>query len=152
MWRAASLENILMLGKIEDQRRRRMQRIRWLDSITDSMDMNLSKVPEIGASLVAQLVKNPPAMWETWVLSLGWEDPLEKGRASHSSILAWRIPWGCRSIAHGVTKSWTWLSDFSFHQLVGGILLESAPGKSALGQEHLDFRHKCPCHHCTLKS
>ena len=45
------------------------------------------------ASLVAQLIKNPPAMWETWVQSLGWEDPLEKGKATHSSILAWRIPW-----------------------------------------------------------
>ena len=45
------------------------------------------------ASLVAQMVKNLPAMWETWVLALGWEDPLEKGRATHSSILAWRIPW-----------------------------------------------------------
>ena len=44
------------------------------------------------ASLVAQLVKNPPAMQETWVRSLGWEDPLEKGRATHSSILARRIP------------------------------------------------------------
>ena len=44
------------------------------------------------ASLVAQLVKNPPAMWETWVQSLGWEDHLEKGKATHSSILAWRIP------------------------------------------------------------
>ena len=42
---------------------------------------------------MAQLVKNPPAMWETWVRSLGWEDPLEKGRATHSSILAWRVPW-----------------------------------------------------------
>ena len=39
------------------------------------------------------MVQNPPAMWETWVLSLGWEDPLEKGKATHSSILAWRIPW-----------------------------------------------------------
>ena len=46
-----------------------------------------------GFSLVAQLVKNPPAMWETWVQSLGWEDPLEKGTATHSSILAWRISW-----------------------------------------------------------
>ena len=46
-----------------------------------------------GASLVAQLVKNPPAMRETWVCSLGWEDPLEKEKATHSSILAWRIPW-----------------------------------------------------------
>ena len=47
----------------------------------------------IGASLVAQTVKNPPAMRETWVRSLGWKDPLEKGKATHSSILAWRIPW-----------------------------------------------------------
>ena len=44
------------------------------------------------ASLVAQLVKNPPAMWETWVQLLGLEDPLEKGMATHSSILAWRTP------------------------------------------------------------
>ena len=44
-------------------------------------------------SLVAQLVKNPPALQETWVQSLGWEDPLEKQKATHSSILAWRIPW-----------------------------------------------------------
>ena len=43
--------------------------------------------------LVAQLVKNPPAVWETWVQSLGWEDPLEKEKATHFSILAWRIPW-----------------------------------------------------------
>ena len=43
------------------------------------------------ASLVAQLVKNLPAVWETWVESLGWEDPLEKGKGTHSSILAWRI-------------------------------------------------------------
>ena len=40
------------------------------------------------ASLVAQLVKNPPAMWETWVQSLGWEDPLQKGKATHSTIMA----------------------------------------------------------------
>ena len=45
------------------------------------------------ASPVAQLVKNPPAMQEIWVQSLGWEDLLEKGKATHSSILAWRIPW-----------------------------------------------------------
>ena len=45
------------------------------------------------ASVVARLVKNPPAMWETWVQSLGWEDPLKKGKATHFSILAWRIPW-----------------------------------------------------------
>ena len=50
---------------------------------------------------MAQLVKNLTAMWETWVRSLGWEDPLEKGRVTHSSIPAWRIPrttvpWGCK--------------------------------------------------------
>ena len=54
---------------------------------------------------MAQLVKNPPAMWETWVPSLGWEDPLEKFlKATHSSILAWRIPW--------TAKSQTRLSEF----------------------------------------
>ena len=45
------------------------------------------------ASLMAKLVKNPPVMWETWVWSLGWEDPLEKRKATHSIILDWRIPW-----------------------------------------------------------
>ena len=42
---------------------------------------------------MAQLVKNSPAMWEIWVQSLGWEDPLEEGMATHSNILTWRIPW-----------------------------------------------------------
>ena len=42
---------------------------------------------------MAQVAKNPPAVRETWVQSLGWEDPLEKGKAAHSTILAWRIPW-----------------------------------------------------------
>ena len=50
------------------------------------------------ASLVAQLVKNTPTMWMTWIRSLGWEDPLEKGKATHSSILAERIPWSIKSI------------------------------------------------------
>ena len=59
------------------------------------------------ASLVAQLIKNPLAMQETWVQFLGWEDPLEKGKATHSSILAWRIPW--------TIKSWTRLTDFHFY-------------------------------------
>ena len=58
--------------------------------------------------LVAQTVKNLAAVWETWVRSLGWEDPLEEDMATHSSILAWRIPtdggaW--RATVHGVTKS-----------------------------------------------
>ena len=56
------------------------------------------------ASLVAQLVKNLPAMWETWVQSLGWEEPLEMGKATYSSILAWRILWiqsmGSKRVRH----------------------------------------------------
>ena len=62
------------------------------------------------AFLVVQTVKNPPIMWETWVRSLGWEDPLEEGMVTHSSILAWRIPMdrgAWRATVHGVTKSWT---------------------------------------------
>ena len=58
------------------------------------------------AYLVAQLVKTPPAMWETWIQSLGWEDPLEKGKATHYSILAWRIPWDCKESD---------VTDFHFH-------------------------------------
>ena len=50
------------------------------------------------ASLVAQLVRNSPAMQEAWVRSLGWEDPPEKGKATHSSILAWRSPWTVQSM------------------------------------------------------
>ena len=66
------------------------------------------------AFLVAQMVKKLHAMWEIWVLSLGWEDPLEEGMATHSSMLAWRIPmdggvW--QATVHGVTDSWAQLSD-----------------------------------------
>ena len=66
------------------------------------------------ASLVAQTVKNPLAVQETWVRSLGWEDVLEEDMATHFSILAWRIPmdrgaWW--AMVHGVAKSWTRLSD-----------------------------------------
>ena len=66
------------------------------------------------ASLVAQTVKNPPAVRETWVQSLVWEDLLEKGMATHSSILAWRIPMdraAWQATIHRVAKSQTQLSD-----------------------------------------
>ena len=66
------------------------------------------------ASFMAQMVKNPPAMWEAWVRTLGWEDPLEEGKAPYSSILAWRIPWteepgglqsvGSHRIGHNCTQ------------------------------------------------
>ena len=64
------------------------------------------------------MVKNQPSVWDTWVQSLGWEDPLEEGMATHSSVLAWRIPMdrGARwATIHGVTKSRTWLKPLSTH-------------------------------------
>ena len=66
-------------------------------------------------TLVAQMVKNLPVIQEIWIRSLGWEDPLEKEMATHSSILDWRIPWteepgGLRSMG---SQSWTRLSDFT---------------------------------------
>ena len=65
------------------------------------------------ASLVAQLGKSPPAMWETWVGSLGWEDPLDKGKATHPSILAWRIPWTVLSMGlQRIGQDWV---IFTFH-------------------------------------
>ena len=67
--------------------------------IITSCDKYSTKLPmSIAASLMTQLVKNLPAMWETWVRYLGWEDPLEKGKATHSSILTWRIPWTIQSM------------------------------------------------------
>ena len=75
------------------------------------------KIPE-GASLVAQRLKRLPAMQETWVQTQGWENPLEKGMATHSSILAWRIPWTeerGRPQSMRVTKSWTQLKRPSMH-------------------------------------
>ena len=68
----------------------------------------------VWASLVAQMVKNLPAVQEIWVQSLGWEDPLQNGMATHCSILAWRIPWTEEpggATVYGVPKIWTRLSD-----------------------------------------
>ena len=68
------------------------------------------------ASLVAQMVKNLPSMQENWLWSLGQEDPLEKGMATHSGFLAWKNPMdrgAWRATVHGFAKSWTWLNGFS---------------------------------------
>ena len=84
------------------------------------------------ASLVAQTVKRLPEVRETQVRSLGWEDPLEKEMATHSSILAWKIPWteepgGLQSL--GLQKSRTRLSDFTF--TFSGV--KNLPGKQEAG-------------------
>ena len=94
-------------------------------------------------SPVAQRLKRLPGMRETWIRSLGWEDPLEKEMATHSSTLAWRIPWReepGRLLVHGVAKSRTRLGDFTFtfdypislHKLVGW-LVSGVPGYSLHG-------------------
>ena len=69
-----------------------------------------------GASLVAQTVKRLPAMWETQVQPISWEDPMEKVMATHSNTLAWKILWTEEPgrLVNGVAKSQTWLSDFTF--------------------------------------
>ena len=81
------------------------------------LSTNCENIPKLKYSRLRHLgspggsdSKDLPAMWEMWVRSLGWEDPLEKGIATHSSILAWRIPMdrgAWRATVHGVTKSWT---------------------------------------------
>ena len=91
----------------------------WQKSLSFSMlqkDLKqfLANLIYVWASMVAQTVRNPPVMWETWVQSLGWEDPGEEGMATHSSILAWRIPMdrgAWRATFHGVAKSQTGLSN-----------------------------------------
>ena len=91
------------------------------------------------ASLVAQPVKNPPAMWETWVRSLGWEDALEKGKATHSSILAWRIPGTVWSMgSQRVGHNWATFTFQSFKILeVGetGIKPRSCAQRGGRGDE-----------------
>ena len=98
-------------------------------------------VPCTWASLVAQTVKNPLAMRETWVQSLAWEDPLEKSMATHSSILAWRIPmerWAWWATVHGVAKSWTWLSNCARKHYTKSLICISSfnPYQTALWGEN----------------
>ena len=87
----------------------------WLWGFDEEMNRKATCNLSYEASQVAQMIKNPPAMQETWVRSLGQEDPLEEDLATHSSILAWRIPWteepgGLQSMGW---QSWTRLSDWT---------------------------------------
>ena len=89
------------------------------ESVCNAGDPGLGRFPGKGigyphqyswASLLVQTIKNPPTMWEIWLRSLGWEEPLEEGMATHSSILSWRIPtdrgaW--QATVRGVAKNWT---------------------------------------------
>ena len=77
-------------------------------TVSPAQFIHISIIPPLWASLVAQMVKNPPVMQETWVWTLGWENPLEKGKGTHFSVLAWRSPW----TVHGVANSWTRQSEF----------------------------------------
>ena len=79
-------------------------------------ECNWEVVEHSWASLVTQVVKNMPAIWETWVPSLGWEDHLEKGKATHSSSLAWRVPWTVQSLgSQTVGHYWaTFTGTFTF--------------------------------------
>ena len=101
--------------------------------------------PDLLDSLVAQMVKSLPAMQETWLRSLGWEDPLEKEIATHSSIIAWKIPWteepgrlqptGLQRVGHDcVTSLWSW-----FGQQVS---LSSRLWSSSFFEHFLTFCHK----------
>ena len=91
LWVLDSNDKLLSIFSVAGlcfHRGRRRRTPRW-----SGREINYPKVSCNVPSLVAQLVKTPPAMWETWVWSLGWEDPLEKGKVIHSRILAWKIPW-----------------------------------------------------------
>ena len=105
------------VGKIPWRRKRLPTPVFWprefhgLCSLWSCKELNTTEW--LWASLVAQTVKNLPTIWETWVQSLGWEDLLEKGMATHCSVLAWRISWteesgGLQSMG---SQSWTQLSD-----------------------------------------
>ena len=92
------------------------------------------------ASLVAQQVKDLPAMWETWVWSLGWADPLEKGNATHSSILAWRIPWTVQSMgSQRVRHNWGTFS--SLHFIVPGVTESDLTGWLSIHTDTHSYTH-----------
>ena len=87
--KVSSLKRFLKLANLQLNGLRKKRQ----DENTEVGNENAGTTINLGASLVAQMVKNPPAMQEIWIRFLTWEDSLEKGIATHSSILIWRIPW-----------------------------------------------------------
>ena len=118
-WVWASSRSWWWTGKPGELQSMGQQSWTWLSDWTDQTMMSYHTGYQWAikqASLVDQMIKNVPSTWETWVQSLGWEDLLEKGMATHSSILAWRIPmdrgaWW--ATVHGVSKSQTQVSDWA---------------------------------------
>ena len=109
----------------------------WVDAICIRAPEDVLLRGRFCFCLVVQIIKNSPAMQEIWIWSLGWEDPLEKGMATHSSILAWRIPWteepgGLQSMGCKELKTTEWLT------LLLSLVLES--------QHHyiISLQHKDP--------
>ena len=92
------LEKTLKLRQIEGKRRREKKKIKWINSITDSEHEFKPTLETVGFLCGSAGKKNPPEMQETCVQSLDWEDPLEKGKATHPSILSWGIPWAVESM------------------------------------------------------
>ena len=104
--------------------------------MNNGIHVSLSILVSSRASPLAQRLKRLPGMRETRVRSLGWEDPLEKEMATHSSTLAWRIPWRekpGRLLVHGVAKSWTWLGNFTF------LFLSRYMPRSGIAGSHCGF-------------
>ena len=108
-----------------------------------------------GPSLAAQMVKNLPAVKETWVWSLGWEDPLEEGMATHSSTLAWRIPWteepgGLQSTgSQRVRHNWVTKPSAAHQGLPGGSVVMNQPAVQEMEVQLLSLDHALEKHIAT---
>ena len=159
-WVASSFSNAWKWKvKVKSLSRVRLVATPWIAAYQAPLSMGFSRqeywsgLPAIylgvskRASLVAQMVKNPPTMQETWVRSLGWEDPLEEGMATDSRILVWRIPWteepgglqsmGSQRVRHDwVTKhstAWTVRQSVLFGNALGTVICSTCLWRSQLG-------------------
>ena len=158
-WRSTACSKVLNQSNVERKARLsdwKTRKSSWLFRLlggkTSVWSPKYSKmlIGQTMGFLGAQTVKNPPAMWETWVWSLGWEDPLEEGKATHSNIFTWRIPkdrgaW--LTTVHGVTKSQTWLSDWAEHSRVQTNIFNNV--KKPVLHNH---KYRTPAKECSKRS